>query len=211
MSRRAKRGFLVSFVVVLLGAAIGYSTFERRSQAQAPQALLDVGKFRVGSDLGEERAGFSGRTKLQIFASASSADWASISSCLESEAVAAQMDFFTGILIDETAEPLVEATAGVRDGMRVVVRGLNGAYLGGLPAGFTCQELVALLQQVRATAFSGPEPSPIYANLLESTAAIEDLISKGERAKAAKFVTLLKEFEGATSPAVKAAEAKIGN
>jgi len=210
MSDRAKRGIAATCVVALLVGLGIYGLLSMRGTAATAQAMPDVGKFRVGSDLGEERAGFSGRAKVQVFATASASDWTALSACLQSAAVEAEMPFFTGILVDEKAEPEVEATLREQDGQRVVVRGLQGQVLGSLPAGFACDDLVSLLKQAHAVSTRAPEPSPIYASLLESTAALDDLIQKQEGAKAAKFIDLLEEFEGSASPAVQAAKAKLG-
>jgi hypothetical protein len=119
------------------------------------------------------------------------------------------MDFFTGILVDEIAEPDVEAVFRGRDGLGIVVRALNGGVLGGLRAGFTCADLVELLRSIRANATGEAEKSPIYAGLLESTAPIDALLLNGERARAEKLVGFLKEFEGAQSAAAKNAEARL--
>jgi hypothetical protein len=176
----------------------------------AAQAMPDVGRFKAGSELGMERAGFSGRAMVQVFAQAGTPEWTGISECLASAEVEAEMHFFTGVLVDEAVEPNVESVLRERDGLRVVVRGLNGAVLGGLPVGFTCAELASLLRSVRQRTIAQPEPSPIYANLLESAAPITDLIQRGEAGRAAKFVDFLKEIEGATSQAVRSAEAVLG-
>ncbi len=208
MSKRARRGLVATVVLGLLIALGVYSVVGTRGAATA-QALPDAGKFRAGSALGEERAGFSGRMMVQVFTTAESKDWPTISACLQAAAVEAELGFFTGILVDEVAEPTVEATLRERDGLRVVVRALNGAFLGGLPAGFTCQDFMDLLKRIRAASISAPEPSPIYSNLLESAAAIDDLIAKGERTRAEGFVAFLEELEGSTSPAVQAAKASL--
>lgn len=210
MSRKAKRGFAASFCLVFLIAVVVYFLRSPRGTAATAQVLPDLGAFRVGSELGEERASFSGRPKVQVFATAEPAEWTALSSCLESPQVEAEMGVFTGILIDEAAEPTVEDTFRERDGLRVVVRALNGGFLGGLPQGFTCDDLVGLLRSLRQDDPSEPERSPIYANLLESPAVIDYLSEKGERARAERFVALLEEFEGATSPAVQAAKARLG-
>src|SRR5687767_9457694 len=126
MSRRAKRGFAASFCLVFLIALGVYFLRSPRGTAATAQALPDLGAFRVGSALGEERAGFSGRTKVQVFATAESAEWTVISSCLQSAEITNEMYFFTAVLIDEAAEPEVEQVFRERDSLRVVVRSLNG-------------------------------------------------------------------------------------
>ena len=146
MSRRMKRGVFASVVLVLFAVGAAFLLLPGRKGVAGAQALPDSGKFRAGSALGEERAGFSGRTVVQVFATAGTVEWSSIDACLKSAAIEAQMGFFTGVLVDEAAEPTVEATLRERDGLRVVVRDLSGAYLGGLAAGFSCEDLAAPLE-----------------------------------------------------------------
>ena len=213
MSKMAKRRCAGLAVLGVFLVVVGYLAFSRSAGTQEPGDVVaprDVGKFRVGSALGEERAGFSGRAQVLVFTTADAKDWPAISACLESTAVEAEMNFFTGVLVDEVAEPGVERVFRERDGLRVIVRGLGGGFLGCLPAGFACQEFVDLLRAVRLSATSAPEKSPIYVNLLESTAVLDDLIAKGKRSDAAKYVGLLEELEGSLSPAVQAAKAKLG-
>jgi hypothetical protein len=201
---------LVCLVTVgaLIAGAAGLVLAPRPGAAGA-QALPDAGPFRVGSELGEERAGFSGRPKVLVFASAEAPDWPAIAACLQSAAAAEAMGAFTGVLVDERAEPEVESVLRERDGLRVVVRSLSGGFLGGLKGGFACEELAALLRRIRAAAASDPEKSPIYASLLESPAAIDSLIDGGEAAQAEKWVGFLEELEGAASPAVQAARSRL--
>ena len=211
MSQRAKRGFLAFFFLsILLGLAVSVAFVGGGGRKARAQALPDVGKFRVGSALGEERAGFSGRAKVLVFTTPDSPDWTALSQCLQSGDVLAQMDFFTGVLVDERAEPDVEAVLRSRDGLGVVVRALNGGFLGGLASGFSCKDFAALLSSIRLAVTSPPEKSPLYANLLERTAPIDDMLQNGERAKAEKFAGFLEELEGASSPAVQAVKAKLG-
>ncbi|MBI4605205.1 MAG: hypothetical protein HY721_24840 [Planctomycetes bacterium] len=212
MSQKAKRGIAA---MVLVGGLVGlgvYLAVASVSPAATAQALPDTGRFRGGSELGAERAGFSGKTMVTVFTSAAAPDWPAIAACLESAEVTALMDpYFVGILVDEALEPTVEEVLRTRDGLRLVVRGLNGAFLGGLPAGFTCAELVELLKSLRQRIFFEPEKSPIYANLLERPEAVVDAMAlQGEAVKAAKFVAFLEELEGAASPAVLAAKARLG-
>ena len=210
MSQRAKRGVLAFFFLsILLGLVVSVAFVGGGGRKARAQALPDAGKFRVGSALGEDRAGFSGRAKVQVFTSFGAPEWASLSQCLQSPQVEAEMGFFTGVLVDGAAELEVETVLRERDGLGVVVRALNGAVLGGLKAGFTCAELVELLHSIRANATGEAEKSPIYADLLESTAPIDALLLNGERAKAEKFVGFLKEFEDPQSAAVKNAEARL--
>ena len=207
MSRRTKRSIFVSLLVAITAAFGLYVALPAKTIAKA-QALADVGSFRVGHELGLERAGFSGRPMVIVFASADSPDWPAIQACLQSSEVAAEIaSGFTGVIVDETAEPKVEPS--LRESFRVIVRGLHGAMLGGLKAGFACADLSALLKQVSATANSPPEMSPIYARLLESSGAVDALNESGASVGAAKYVEFLRELEGAESPAVKAAEARL--
>jgi hypothetical protein len=208
MSRKTGRAIVASCALgVVAGAGILIYTISARGGAAA-QELSGAGKFRVGSQLGEERAGFSGRPMLMVFTSASSRDWQSIFSCLQSPDVEAFMDHFTGVLVDEGLDPDTEAVARTRDKLGVVVRGLNGAFLGGLPQGFTCAELIALLDAMKKTV-PFVEKSPIYARLLESAEPVALLKQEGRDAEAQRYVELLKDFEGTESDAVRAAEAEL--
>ena len=210
MSKRAKRGLAASAVLAVLAGLGIYAVVASGRTTAGAQTLPDAGKFRSGSGLGEERAGFSGRSKVLVFTSAADPEWPTIEACLQTGALEAELGRFTGVLVDPAAEPEVEAALRERAGFRVVVRSLNGAFLGGLPAGWGCQELVELLRSIRGEAAGDPERSPIYANLLESTAAIDALLLEGAREKAERFVGLLEEFEGPESPAVQAARARLG-
>jgi hypothetical protein len=183
--------------------------FIAKGAGAAAQALPDTGRFKVGSTLGEERAGFSGRPKVQVFASAGSPDWPAISTCLQSAELEAEMGSFVGVLVDAGLEPQVEAAERQRDGLQVVVRSLGGGFLGGLRAGFTCAELVNLLRVIRANSNPEVEKSPAYASLLDSPDLVDYLEAQGKGGDAAKFVDFLKEFEGASSPAAVAAESRL--
>lgn len=219
MSRKAKLRLGSGVLVVALLGGIGAWFFLDRGGTRAqeggaapvPQAIGDIGRFRVGSVLGEERAGFAGRSKLLVFSSAMSPTYAETAACLTTTEVEAELDFFTPILVDEAIEPDVEADLRQRDGIGVLVQGLQGQVLGTLPVGFSCRDLVALLKRVRAAATRPPELSPIYANLLERpVAVVDDMVSRGEGERASRLVDHLREFEGATSPAVAAAESRLG-
>jgi hypothetical protein len=118
-------------------------------------------------------------------------------------------DYFVGVLVDEALEPDFEIALRTENSLGVIVRGLNGAFLGWLPVGFRCQDLVLLLGAVRQATTSTPEKSPIYLWLLESPAPVDDLVRKGQADLAARYVDLLAEFEGEGSPAVQAAEARL--
>jgi hypothetical protein len=210
MSRKTGRAIAASCV---LGAVVGVGILiygVAPGGGIAAQVLPDVGSFKAGSELGMERAGFSGRAMVQVFTQAGSPEWTAISQCLGSAEIEEEMHFFTGVLVDEKGEPGVESVFRERDGLNVVVRGLNGAFLGGLRTGFTCEELLILLRSVRRRTIAHRDLSPIYANLLESAAPITDMVQKGEGDRAARYVDLLKEFEGASSPAVRSAEAALG-
>lgn len=208
MSRKAGRAIAASCVLgVAAGAGILIYSIASGGGVAA-QEMPDVGKFRVGSQLGEERAGFSGRPMVFVFTSAASPEWATISSCLQGADVEAFMDQFTGVLVDEALELDTEAVPRTRDKLRVVVRGLNGAFLGGLSEGFRCADLVALLDAIKKTV-PFVEKSPIYARLLESAEPVAVLKVEGKGAEAQRYVELLREFEGAGSPAVQAADAEL--
>ena len=212
MSRRAKRGtmlFLLAGGVCGLLVYLAHLTTSERAVGAA-QAVPDVGLFRVGSQAGEERAGFSGRAMVQVMTSDQSPDWPAISACLQSAEVGAQMaDYFVGVLVDEALEPAFEAALRAENSLGVIVRGLNGAFLGWLPVGFRCEDLVLLLGAIRQATTSAPEKSPIYVWLLESPAPVDDLVRKGQADLAARYIDLLAEFEGENSPAVQAAEARL--
>lgn len=196
-------GALVFFLLLRApGAGRGAQGLDGAPASATPQ-------FLQGFERGVERAGFSGRSMVIVFSGARPADM-TLKECLESEAVTRSMDRFTGILVDEAAEPQVESILRKRDGLKVVVRGLNGALLGGIQDGFKCQDLSSLLLAVRSNMPGEPEKSPIYANLLESPGAITHLVSEGKRDEAVKYVEFLRELEGAESPAVRAAEAALG-
>jgi hypothetical protein len=190
---------LVAFMVVRTGGV-----------KAAPQVLSDVGKFRAGAALGEERAGFSGRAKLMVFASAGDPGWSALQACLTNPALEAELSVFTPVLIDEQVDLATEDVLRERDGLRVVVRALNGKFLGGLQVGFRCDELVDLLHSIRANTTLGLERSPIYSLLMRTPEPIDALLQEGKRADAEKAVEFLIEFEGSGSPAVAAAEARLG-
>ena len=178
-------------------------------EADKAPSLTDVGKFRVGSHLGDERAGFSGRPKLQVFTTTADPELAVIAACLQSAEVESELHFFTPILVDGAQEPEVEKLLRQRDNLRVIVRALHGGFLGGLPAGFTCADLVHLLKLIQAHSNGPPEKSPIYALLVAEPEAIDGYLDAGEKDRALRFVELLREFEGEDSPAVAAVEARL--
>jgi hypothetical protein len=88
----------------------------------AAQVLTDVGRFKVGSELGMERAGFSGRAMLMIFATAGVAEWDSLSSCPQSLEVEARLGHFTPIIVDERTEPDAPSVLRVREDIQVAQR-----------------------------------------------------------------------------------------
>jgi hypothetical protein len=221
MSRRARRGVFVSLAgAAALGAAV-IVVFVPRSGAAKAQALPDIGKFRAGSVLGEERAGFSGRPKLQVLLDPGDPRLEEVAACLRSAEVEAALDSFTPILIDAGAESEaeVERVHRERDGLRVIVRGLDGGFRGGLREGFGCADLLGLLDAVRRHSSGPPEKSPIYALLVAHPEAIEVFATEDEvasggvgrsgRERALRYLDLLREFEGEESPAVKAVEARL--
>ena len=189
MKSKSGRIIAILCVVSVLAGLVIYA-FVGRGAGAAAQAIPDVGKFKVGSALGEERAGFSGRPKVQVFATADSPDWPATSACLQSGEVEAEMGSFVGVLVDAGLEPQVEAAQRQRDGLQVVVRSLGGGYLGGLRAGFTCADFVNLLRIIRSNSNPEVEKSPAYATLLDSPDLVDYLEAQGKPGDAAKFVEL---------------------
>ncbi len=185
--------------IVAAGAVVCAALLGHR--AVVAQAVVDVGHFRVGSALGEERSGFSGRSKVIVFAG---------SECLESPAVTAEMDFFVGVIVDPRAEPEVESYLREHE-HGVVIRGLQGQVIALLPDSYTCEELVGLLRFVRESSVRGPEPSPIYWNLVERPQeVVDDLLANDRGQDALRYAEMLEEFEGAGSPAVQTVNARLG-
>ena len=177
----------------------------------AVSSLAPIGEFRVGATLGRARAGFSGKPLLQVFTHAGDPNSAATQACLLSAAVIGELDLFTPILVDEDIDTDCEKRIRDRDGLGVVVRGLNGKFLGGLSHGFSCDALTDLLQSIRRHMIRKPEKSPIYARLLDDPAATIDwLTQRGEPERAARYVEFLGEFEGAAHPATTAAAARLG-
>ena len=211
MSKRTKRG-LIAAILVAFGAclALGVVWFQKTHANQEVPAgqLDDIGVFKFGSALGEERAGFSGRTRVIVLTSAR--EVASLSGCLRSLGVEAHMAALTGVLVDTEVEPEVESDLRERENARVVVKGLEGQILGVLREGYSCDELAQLLEAVTARMSGPPRPSPIYMNLLERPADVaRDFVSRGEAAVAAKYVQLLEELEGTANAAVQAARGEL--
>lgn len=218
MSAKAKRSLSVVVVLSVVGVSAGailFLTFLSAPGAgqEAPASpLTDIGRFRVGSELGEGRAGFSGMAKVMVFARSSftDAERAALASVLQSAEVEAALVGFTPILVDVEAEPTVEEGLRVQAGWGVVVRGLSGGVLGGLHESFTAREFVDFLDGLRFQASLSAEKSPIYGRLLETSAPISDLVAQGERQRAANFVDFLREFEGQNSPAYVSAREALG-
>jgi hypothetical protein len=187
----------------------------RGGRAGAAQvALADAGRFRAGAELGRQRAEFSGRAQVLVFADPDAPGWTELEACLRDAAVEAELGAFTPVLVDARtaagADAEVEGGLRARFGLGVVARSLSGKLLGALPVGFRCGELVAFLRQVAAENPIPAEKSPIYARLLESPEPIVDLVARGERERASKYVDFLREFEGPSSSAVIAARAGLG-
>jgi hypothetical protein len=66
--------------------------------------LPNTGRFKVGAELGEERTGFSGRLKVTIFTSLRDPHWPSIEQCLLDPIIEPEMEYYVGVLVDETAD-----------------------------------------------------------------------------------------------------------
>src|SRR6267143_1594648 len=73
MNSKAGRTIVALCALSALAGLVTYA-FLGSSRVTA-QALPDAGKFKVGSALGEERAGFSGRAKVQVFTSSADPNW----------------------------------------------------------------------------------------------------------------------------------------
>lgn len=217
MSKRTKRGLFLTILastVVVGWVLLAKSSFTvARPQGDEPAAapdagIADVGPFKLGYQRGLERAGFSGSPMLFLFAGPKT-DLPTLQACVRAEPLAVLLRNFTPILIDGQTEPAVETDFRLRDGLEVVARDLNGKFLGGLPSGYTCDQLSAFLTAVLAERPAESEKSPAYSSLLESPALIAQLVGQGDLETAGKFVELLKEFEGETSQAAQAAEAQL--
>ncbi len=165
--------------------------------------------FQWGAVLGAERCAFSGRPLVQVFVD-EDINQRELESCLSTIEVEDQMaGFFVGALISPADEAAQPSTLRRRTDLKVIVRGANGKFLGALGDTFTCDDLVALLQRLRRNhRLKGP-PSPVYSVLLRDSKPIQDLVAKGNVARAAQWVRFLKEFEGAGSGAAIAAEAAL--
>lgn len=194
-----RRGPVVA-VILLSGSVLAARGLSL--EAVGP-ALPDVGSFRVGSELGERRAGFSGRPKVLIFTSLQDPDWPSIRACILDPVLEVEMASFTGVLVDELLEPEPEANFRSR-GIQVVVRGLNGGVLGLVLRGFGCFDLINVLQVARSQ-FGVPEKSPIYVQLMQDPSYIASEIAMYGCGRAAEWVSFLEEFEGREDEAARTA------
>jgi len=167
-----------------------------RAAADDCGRLQDTGAFRVGAELGEERTGFSGRLKYTIFTSTSDPHWPDIAACLGGPLIAPEMEYYVGVLVDETVDLTTEEILRSR-GFSGVGRSLQGGVFGLLPEGFTCLDLLRELQNARIGRFN--EKSPIYAVLLDRPDAIIDTARLSGCDTAAKFANFIDEFEGEES------------
>jgi hypothetical protein len=212
MRSRTGKVLVGASVLAIAGGAVALFIGGGGGGAQA--TLSDVGRFRAGAQLGRDRAEFSARAQLLVFADPDAPGWAELEACLRDAAVEAELGAFTPVLVDARAAAGADAEAegGLRArwGLGVVARSLSGKLLGALPLGFRCGELLGFLRQVAAENPVPAEKSPIYARLLESPEPIVDLVARGERERASKYVDFLREFEGPSSPAVIAAQAGLG-
>lgn len=211
MSKRQGHVLLTSLgMIALAGAGVGAFFLGGGGQDPQASALADVGAFKVGSAVGEERAGFSGRPKVQVFISADDPTWPTLQACLASAEVQTAVAPFVGVIVDPKADPETEAILRQRGDHTVIARGLSGKLYGSLPATFTCENLTSFLNTLAASLPATPEKSPIYASLMDDQKALDGLIQAGAGEKANRFVELLEEFEGASNVKVLAAKAKLG-
>jgi hypothetical protein len=208
MSKRTKRGIAFSAIIALAAGLAVYLAVPGGTAART-QALSDVGVFRAGSALGEERAGFSGRPQVKVLVSEGAETIVRVSAALQDPAVVNAMAAYTGVLVDAAAEPGVEQVLRERDKLQVVVRSLDGSFLGGLEA-VTAPELARLLETISARLGKAAEPSPLLARLRESTEPIDAMLQEGKRAEAEKFADFLREIDGPAADSVQAVENRLG-
>src|SRR6266545_2807486 len=97
---KSNAGKIIVACCVLCAVGIFIGLFLKVGGWVQAQTITDVGKFKVGSVLGMERSGFTGRPMLQVFTDSSSPDWPLIQNCLQSPEVEAEMGFYTGVLVD---------------------------------------------------------------------------------------------------------------
>jgi hypothetical protein len=211
---RSTAGRVILGLCGLIVAAAGFFLVTRVGGgrgAAVQDAVADAGRFRSGWALGLDRAGFSGLPMVTVLADGADAGWPALRACLEDAAVSAELGSYTPVLVDAAGlDPESELAEHWRRGHGAVVRALSGQFLGSLPQGFTCEDLVALLETAKWKLASEPQKSPIYVRLLESPEAIDWFVANGRRAEAEKFAAFLREFEGAESPAVQAVESRLG-
>jgi hypothetical protein len=207
MHTRTGKVLLAVSGLVVCGGVAAFLTLGGSAQTAA---LSDVGRFRAGSALGERRAGFSGRPKVQVFADRSARDWPGLEACLKSPEVGALLDRFTPVLADASDPAEAGAEADLRAaGFQVVVRGLDGGFLGGLGAGHDCAALVGLLAAVRDGLPAEPKESPMCTLLRERPEVVDEMLRQGNRAEAEECLELLRELDGEGSGVVAAVEARL--
>ncbi|MFQ5382071.1 MAG: hypothetical protein ACE5EF_10700, partial [Dehalococcoidia bacterium] len=173
-----------------------------------PLATDALSAFQWGVQLGRERCGFSGLPVVMVFVD-ETFDRAALAACLADPVLAGPMAEFVGVLVDPADEASQKRRLRRSTELQVIVRGANGRFCGGLGAGFTCADLARLLTRVQRETLIRPVPSPAFARLLESPDLLSDLLARGERARAEKLVTFLKEFAGPDSAAALAAEGRL--
>ena len=226
-SRRSRIAFVCGVSSMGLAAALVVSAFvvaviawtrpaptegaAAQQEPPPPAALGDLGAFRVGAALGEERAAFSGFAKLTVFLDPASAERDFVEACLSDAAIAADLVAFTPILVDASAtdDAAVEATLRTQ-GFQIVIRRMSGEFLGGLMVGFDCAELIDLLRAVRAGDSKPPARDELYRILLADPPSIDAVVAGAGFERAHLAYELLREFEGAESSIVQAVGARLG-
>jgi hypothetical protein len=212
MSTQSGRIFLtlggLLAVMIVISLSIASILPSGGAGAVLQQEIQEPESFKFGAESGHERAGFSGRPMLEIFASPEDPSWPALFTLLQSPEVQAAMDGFTGILVDERQDPDVEKTRRA-EGYQVIARSLSGAYLGGLKSGFTSRELGDFLQALKASHAPRIEKSPIYNRLLESPEEISEVLLKQGRPRAERLSELLEEFAGPENEAVVEVKARL--
>ncbi len=213
MSARTKKKFALLIVFSAVAGSVGgfFLMVERTKGAQEDPQLEEsrvLKPFQWGYDLGQERAGFSGLDTVYVFAD-STVNLPVLEACLDDPAVEAAMGTFVGVILSETEEDAVARRLREKDLQQVVVESLSGRYRGSLPPGFTCDELVLLLESIARRRIIKPALSPIRSRLRVDPTAIDEFVARGEIDRARKYLDFLKEFEGADSPVALAVEARI--
>jgi hypothetical protein len=215
MSPKARGGFGALAALVVVGGVGAFLALGGGGEAQQADPPPDPGaeaeklkRFQYGYDLGRERAGFSGLPMVQIFVD-ETVDQAALDACLESPEVQALMPSFTGIFINSEDEDSSPRRLRRKGEHQVIVRAVNGKILGILPGGYTCAELLEMLERIPRSMIIQPMKSPIYQRLLESPDPIDQLIAEDKAERARKYVDVLAELEGKDHPAVIAAEARL--